>query len=93
MRRGPSLRKGVTEAAPVFCCIFYFYFTNFFVLPFSPCNACPCQVFMTNSANVFLLEPCSEVPVLLKEQLDACKAVLGIFRRMIMELAMTRKTW
>ncbi|XP_014750509.1 PREDICTED: ral GTPase-activating protein subunit alpha-2, partial [Sturnus vulgaris] len=51
------------------------------------------QVFLTNSANVFLLEPCSEVPVLLKEQVDACKAVLAIFRRMIMELPMTRKTW
>ncbi|NXC89078.1 RGPA2 protein, partial [Cercotrichas coryphoeus] len=51
------------------------------------------QVFLTNSANVFLLEPCSEVPVLLKEQVDACKAVLSIFRRMIMELSMNRKTW
>ncbi|KFQ21463.1 Ral GTPase-activating protein subunit alpha-2, partial [Merops nubicus] len=51
------------------------------------------QVFLTNSANVFLLEPCTEVPVLLKEQVDACKAVLSIFRRMIMELSMDRKTW
>uniref|UniRef100_A0A8C0ZBW0 Ral GTPase activating protein catalytic subunit alpha 2 n=1 Tax=Cyanistes caeruleus TaxID=156563 RepID=A0A8C0ZBW0_CYACU len=51
------------------------------------------QVFLTNSANVFLLEPCSEVPVLLKEQVDACKAVLSIFRRMIMELSMNRRTW
>ncbi|XP_055581908.1 ral GTPase-activating protein subunit alpha-2 isoform X2 [Falco cherrug] len=51
------------------------------------------QVFLTNSANVFLLEPCIEVPVLLKEQVDACKAVLSIFRRMIMELSMNRKTW
>ncbi|TRZ11305.1 hypothetical protein HGM15179_015823 [Zosterops borbonicus] len=51
------------------------------------------QVFLTNSANVFLLEPCIEVPVLLKEQVDACKAILGIFRRMIMELSMNRKTW
>ncbi|KAL2305615.1 hypothetical protein Nmel_003497, partial [Mimus melanotis] len=51
------------------------------------------QVFLTNSANVFLLEPCTEVPVLLKEQVDACKAVLSIFRRMIMELSMNRKTW
>uniref|UniRef100_A0A8D2PPG9 Ral GTPase activating protein catalytic subunit alpha 2 n=1 Tax=Zosterops lateralis melanops TaxID=1220523 RepID=A0A8D2PPG9_ZOSLA len=51
------------------------------------------QVFLTNSANVFLLEPCTEVPVLLKEQVDACKAILGIFRRMIMELSMNRKTW
>ncbi|XP_066034103.1 ral GTPase-activating protein subunit alpha-2 isoform X2 [Chamaea fasciata] len=51
------------------------------------------QVFLTNSANVFLLEPCTEVPVLLKEQVDACKAILSIFRRMIMELSMNRKTW
>ncbi|NWI40552.1 RGPA2 protein, partial [Picathartes gymnocephalus] len=51
------------------------------------------QVFLTNSANVFLLEPCTEVPVLLKEQVDACKAVLSIFRRMIMELSMNRRTW
>uniref|UniRef100_A0A8B9C2V9 Ral GTPase activating protein catalytic subunit alpha 2 n=1 Tax=Anser brachyrhynchus TaxID=132585 RepID=A0A8B9C2V9_9AVES len=51
------------------------------------------QVFLTNSANVFLLEPCIEVPVLLKEQVDACKAVLSIFRRMIMEISMNKKTW
>ncbi|XP_053794210.1 ral GTPase-activating protein subunit alpha-2 isoform X2 [Vidua chalybeata] len=51
------------------------------------------QVFLTNSANVFLLEPCTEVPLLLKEQVDACKAVLSVFRRMIMELSMNRKTW
>ncbi|KFV70898.1 Ral GTPase-activating protein subunit alpha-2, partial [Dryobates pubescens] len=51
------------------------------------------QVFLTNSANVFLLEPCVEVPVLLKEQVDACKAVLSIFRRMIMELSMNKRTW
>uniref|UniRef100_A0A8C0BC17 Ral GTPase-activating protein subunit alpha/beta N-terminal domain-containing protein n=1 Tax=Buteo japonicus TaxID=224669 RepID=A0A8C0BC17_9AVES len=51
------------------------------------------QVFLTNSANVFLLEPCIEVPVLLKEQVDACKSVLSIFRRMIMELSMNKKTW
>ncbi|XP_036681116.1 ral GTPase-activating protein subunit alpha-2 isoform X1 [Balaenoptera musculus] len=51
------------------------------------------QVFLTNAANVFLLEPCVEVPMLLKEQVDACKAVLIIFRRMIMELTMNKKTW
>ncbi|KAM5245531.1 ral GTPase-activating protein subunit alpha-2 [Ctenodactylus gundi] len=51
------------------------------------------QVFLTNAANVFLLEPCTEVPVLLKEHVDACKAVLVIFRRMIMELTMNRRTW
>ncbi|XP_036912913.1 ral GTPase-activating protein subunit alpha-2 isoform X4 [Sturnira hondurensis] len=51
------------------------------------------QVFLTNAANVFLLEPCAEVPVLLKEQADVCKAVLIIFRRVIMELTMNKKTW
>eukprot|EP00073_Rattus_norvegicus_P035501 XP_008760511.1 PREDICTED: ral GTPase-activating protein subunit alpha-2 isoform X4 [Rattus norvegicus] len=51
------------------------------------------QVFLTNAANVFLLEPCVEVPMLLREQVDACKAVLIIFRRMIMELTMNQKTW
>ncbi|XP_058419309.1 ral GTPase-activating protein subunit alpha-2 isoform X8 [Diceros bicornis minor] len=51
------------------------------------------QVFLTNAANVFLLEPCAEVPMLLKEQVDTCKAVLIIFRRMIMELTMNKKTW
>ncbi|XP_040493851.1 ral GTPase-activating protein subunit alpha-2-like isoform X4 [Ursus maritimus] len=51
------------------------------------------QVFLTNAANVFLLEPCPEVPMLLREQADACKAVLIICRRMIMELTMNKKTW
>ncbi|XP_057168723.1 ral GTPase-activating protein subunit alpha-2-like isoform X3 [Ursus arctos] len=50
------------------------------------------QVFLTNAANVFLLEPCPEVPMLLREQADACKAVLIIRRRMIMELTMNKKT-
>ncbi|XP_040493850.1 ral GTPase-activating protein subunit alpha-2-like isoform X3 [Ursus maritimus] len=51
------------------------------------------EVFLTNAANVFLLEPCPEVPMLLREQADACKAVLIICRRMIMELTMNKKTW
>nr|DBA27024.1 TPA: hypothetical protein GDO54_011206 [Pyxicephalus adspersus] len=51
------------------------------------------QVFLTNSANVFLLEPCPEVPLLLEAQVEACKSVLSIYRRMIMELAMDKKTW
>ncbi|XP_061443897.1 ral GTPase-activating protein subunit alpha-2 isoform X2 [Rhineura floridana] len=51
------------------------------------------QVFLTNSANVFLLEPCTEIPALLKEQVDACRAVLSILRRMIMDLPMNKKTW
>ncbi|XP_013914317.1 PREDICTED: ral GTPase-activating protein subunit alpha-2 [Thamnophis sirtalis] len=51
------------------------------------------QVFLTNSANIFLLEPCSEAPELLKEQINSCRAVLSIYRRMIMEVPMNKKTW
>ncbi|XP_069811335.1 ral GTPase-activating protein subunit alpha-2 isoform X2 [Dendropsophus ebraccatus] len=51
------------------------------------------QVFLTNSANVFLLEPCPEVPMLLEEQVEACKSVLSIYRRMIMDLVMDKRTW
>ncbi|KAJ7338337.1 hypothetical protein JRQ81_011317, partial [Phrynocephalus forsythii] len=50
-------------------------------------------LFLTSSANVFLLEPCNEIPELLKEQVHGCRGVLSIFRRMIMELPMTKKTW
>ncbi|XP_034267645.1 ral GTPase-activating protein subunit alpha-2 isoform X2 [Pantherophis guttatus] len=51
------------------------------------------QVFLTNSANIFLLEPCNEAPELLKEQITSCRAVLSIYRRMIMEVSMNKKTW
>uniref|UniRef100_A0A8C4T397 Ral GTPase activating protein catalytic subunit alpha 2 n=1 Tax=Erpetoichthys calabaricus TaxID=27687 RepID=A0A8C4T397_ERPCA len=51
------------------------------------------QVFLTNSANVFLLEPCPDVPKLVEEQVDVCKNVLYIYRRMIMEQSMNKKTW
>ncbi|XP_048456865.1 ral GTPase-activating protein subunit alpha-2-like [Rhincodon typus] len=51
------------------------------------------QVFLTNSANVFLLEPCTDVSKILEEQIDVCKAVLSIYRHMIMELNMSKKTW
>ncbi|XP_032882083.1 ral GTPase-activating protein subunit alpha-2 isoform X2 [Amblyraja radiata] len=51
------------------------------------------QVFLTNSSNVFLLEPCNDVSKILDEQIDVCRAVLSIYRHMIMELTMSRKTW
>ncbi|MBN3301758.1 RGPA2 protein, partial [Amia calva] len=51
------------------------------------------QVFLTNSANVFLLEPCHDVPKLMEDQVEVCKGVLYIYRRMIMEHAMNKKTW
>ena len=67
--------------------------TKICLLVFSHITLVGFKVFLTNAANVFLLEPCVEVPMLLKEQVDACKAVLIIFRRMIMELTMNKKTW
>uniref|UniRef100_A0A8C7XD37 Ral GTPase activating protein catalytic subunit alpha 2 n=1 Tax=Oryzias sinensis TaxID=183150 RepID=A0A8C7XD37_9TELE len=51
------------------------------------------QVFLTNSSNVFLLEPCQDVPKLLENQVEVCKGVLSIYRHMIMEHTMTTQTW
>ncbi|XP_053538903.1 ral GTPase-activating protein subunit alpha-2 isoform X2 [Ictalurus punctatus] len=51
------------------------------------------QVFLTNSSNVFLLEPCHDVPKLLENQVEVCRAVLSIYRHMIMEHNMNRQTW
>ena len=38
------------------------------------------QIFVTNAANVFLLEVSSEYPILLEEQVELCKRVLNIYR-------------
>ncbi|XP_033860055.3 ral GTPase-activating protein subunit alpha-2-like isoform X3 [Acipenser ruthenus] len=51
------------------------------------------QVFLTNSSNVFLLEPCPDVPKLIEDQVDVCKSVLNIYRKMIMEHTMNKQTW
>ncbi|XP_036927992.1 ral GTPase-activating protein subunit alpha-2 isoform X3 [Acanthopagrus latus] len=51
------------------------------------------QVFLTNSSNVFLLEPCQDVPKLLDNQVEVCKGVLSIYRHMIMEHTMNTQTW
>eukprot|EP00064_Thunnus_orientalis_P013441 superscaffoldBa00002186_g13480 len=51
------------------------------------------QVFLTNSSNVFLLEPCQDVPKLLDNQVEVCKCVLSIYRHMIMEHTMNTQTW
>ncbi|XP_016105027.1 ral GTPase-activating protein subunit alpha-2-like [Sinocyclocheilus grahami] len=59
--------------------------------PFS--NPPDALVFLTNSANVFLLEPCQDVPKLLENQLDVCRAVLSVYRHIIMEQNMNRPTW
>uniref|UniRef100_A0A3B3HPI7 Ral GTPase activating protein catalytic subunit alpha 2 n=1 Tax=Oryzias latipes TaxID=8090 RepID=A0A3B3HPI7_ORYLA len=50
------------------------------------------QVFLTNSSNVFLLEPCQDVPKLLENQVEVCKGVLSIYRHMIMEHTMITQT-
>lgn len=51
------------------------------------------KVFLTNSSNVFLLEPCQDVPKLLDNQVEVCKGVLSIYRHMIMEHTMNTQTW
>uniref|UniRef100_A0A8C4DCX7 Ral GTPase activating protein catalytic subunit alpha 2 n=1 Tax=Dicentrarchus labrax TaxID=13489 RepID=A0A8C4DCX7_DICLA len=51
------------------------------------------QVFLTNSSNVFMLEPCQDVPKLLDNQVEVCKGVLSIYRHMIMEHTMNTQTW
>uniref|UniRef100_A0A8D0AQE1 Ral GTPase activating protein catalytic subunit alpha 2 n=1 Tax=Sander lucioperca TaxID=283035 RepID=A0A8D0AQE1_SANLU len=51
------------------------------------------QVFLTNSSNVFLLEPCQDVAKLLENQVEVCKGVLSIYRHMIMEHTMNTQTW
>ncbi|XP_050989023.1 ral GTPase-activating protein subunit alpha-1 isoform X7 [Labeo rohita] len=51
------------------------------------------QVFITNSANVFLLEAANELKTLLEEHVDMCKRVLNIYRSLVMHETMNQKTW
>ncbi|XP_064179327.1 ral GTPase-activating protein subunit alpha-1 isoform X3 [Anguilla rostrata] len=51
------------------------------------------QVFITNSCNVFLLEPANDVKFLLEEHIDMCKRVLNIYRSLVMHETMDQKTW
>ncbi|CAL8285651.1 unnamed protein product [Lota lota] len=51
------------------------------------------QVFITHSANVFLLEPANDLKTLLEEQVDMCKRVLNIYRSLVMHESMDQKTW
>ncbi|XP_042565713.1 ral GTPase-activating protein subunit alpha-1 isoform X2 [Clupea harengus] len=51
------------------------------------------QVFITNSSNVFLLEPANELKMLLEEHVDMCKRVLNIYRSLVMHETMDQKTW
>merc|ERR1719219_2562910 len=51
------------------------------------------QIFVTNAANVFLLEVSPEYPILLEEQVEMCKRVLNIYRYMVMNVKMEARTW
>ncbi|XP_074642711.1 ral GTPase-activating protein subunit alpha-1-like [Tubulanus polymorphus] len=51
------------------------------------------QVFITNSANVFLKDTSSSGNSLLPPQVDLCKRVLKIMRQLVMDLYLEKKTW
>nr|XP_028576473.1 ral GTPase-activating protein subunit alpha-1 isoform X15 [Podarcis muralis] len=51
------------------------------------------QVFITNSSNIFLLEPANEIKTLLDEHTDMCKRILNIYRYMVVQVTMDKKTW
>ncbi|XP_056021439.1 ral GTPase-activating protein subunit alpha-1-like isoform X5 [Ostrea edulis] len=49
------------------------------------------QVFIVNSANVFLLQTDDESAM--SEQVDLCKKVINIYRYLVMNIKMEQKTW
>ncbi|KAJ1102912.1 hypothetical protein NDU88_000351 [Pleurodeles waltl] len=51
------------------------------------------QVFIVNAANIILLEPVNENRSLLNEHTDMCKRVLNIYRFMVVQVSMDKKTW
>ncbi|CAH1392613.1 unnamed protein product [Nezara viridula] len=51
------------------------------------------QVFVTDAANVFLLDTGAEISTLLDQQVDVCKRVLNIYRYMVMQTHMEARTW
>ncbi|XP_064464069.1 ral GTPase-activating protein subunit alpha-1-like isoform X3 [Ornithodoros turicata] len=51
------------------------------------------QIFITNAANVFLLEIAPENRNLLDEQVELCKRVMNIYRYMVMKQHMEKNTW
>ncbi|XP_024085284.1 ral GTPase-activating protein subunit alpha-1 isoform X2 [Cimex lectularius] len=51
------------------------------------------QVFITDAANVFLLEVNPDSLDLLDDQVEICKRVLNIYRYMVMHTHMEAKTW
>ncbi|KAL3216180.1 hypothetical protein MRX96_006390 [Rhipicephalus microplus] len=51
------------------------------------------QVFITNAANVFLLEVGPDEKSYLDEQVELCKRVMNIYRYMVMKRHMEKATW
>ncbi|XP_031449684.1 ral GTPase-activating protein subunit alpha-1 isoform X3 [Phasianus colchicus] len=51
------------------------------------------QVFIINSSNIFFLEPANEIKTLLDEHTDMCKRILNIYRHMVVQVTMDKKTW
>uniref|UniRef100_A0A452U3A2 Ral GTPase activating protein catalytic subunit alpha 1 n=1 Tax=Ursus maritimus TaxID=29073 RepID=A0A452U3A2_URSMA len=51
------------------------------------------EVFIINSSNIFLLEPANEIKNLLDEHTDMCKRILNIYRFMVVQVSMDKKTW
>ncbi|XP_039923604.1 ral GTPase-activating protein subunit alpha-1 isoform X10 [Hirundo rustica] len=51
------------------------------------------QVFIINSSNIFFLEPANEFKALLDEHTDMCKRILNIYRHMVVQVSMDKKTW
>ncbi|XP_061854446.1 ral GTPase-activating protein subunit alpha-1 isoform X6 [Colius striatus] len=51
------------------------------------------QVFIINSSNIFFLEPANEMKALLDEHTDMCKRILNIYRHMVVQVTMDKKTW
>ncbi|XP_051476584.1 ral GTPase-activating protein subunit alpha-1 isoform X8 [Apus apus] len=51
------------------------------------------QIFIINSSNIFFLEPANEIKALLDEHTDMCKRILNIYRHMVVQVTMDKKTW
>ena len=64
-----------------------------FIYKVLPLLQCVLQMFITSSANVFLLEVSPDYPRLLDEQVEVCKHVLNMYRFMVMNTRMDQATW
>uniref|UniRef100_H2Z703 Rap-GAP domain-containing protein n=1 Tax=Ciona savignyi TaxID=51511 RepID=H2Z703_CIOSA len=51
------------------------------------------QLFITNSAHIFLVEPPRNAPKLVQAQVDVCKRVLNLYRYMVMNVFLSEVTW